>query len=821
MPIKPNFQIGKKKKFFTPTKKFTDREEPRKVFRDTLNRMKQSSNDTYEVIMYYGVGGIGKTSLQNQLKQELLEFEPNALYTKADFKDITLHTPARALLELVREIQFRQRVSFPHFEIAYSIYFYKRNPDISYNEKKLPFEKELGIMASIVSTMDGMGIAGTVTGIVGKLYDSKKNWNLNKEVKAHLKELENDSVQEIEEKLIAFFAYDLQQAIAKHRIPNAVIFLDTFEALWSGLKNKATIHTKDKWIRDLVASLPNVLFVICGREYLRWEQYDAEWKEIVHHQRIANFENVHADEFLMKCGVEETDIREKIINSSHGYPYHLDLSVNTYFEMKNRGEHLQASRFGSNHREILDRFLEYLTDDEIETLKIMSIPRFYDQEIFAYLLTKHPTGYAITKYEDFNSFSFITSDEEKRFIHSMMRQGILDYTSKELVKSVHQTMAVYYEEKSSLYAKVHQEKEMEALTERMYHQKESHEQLTYIQWLSGEFYQTLKRLQQRGESRFLRDALSILYEELGAKKLGISLVEILVDMVHLNGEYDRAISMIDALFEGQSKEEILASQQATHLFIRKVHHQMFFMPVSPLIQDLLEIEPILAGKKWQKEYNELLFMLGGNLGVLWGDPQFSRKWLVKAIRYAEEHQQHSYQCRAIRKYVDILKLNGHLKWAEDFCKKGIHIAKENGYERYEAILVCTLADIYRMNRQHELAESYLEKAHQMIQKVGIKSWIGHIHATYAELFFQQCQYEEAMNQWQEAIAIYDDIGQKWGQIIAAVGMERCQLKGAIIENPRPLQAWKKVAEDCNYQREVKLINKTIQGETDIFAMPYL
>lgn len=59
-------------------------------------------------------------------------------------------------------------------------------------------------MTTMISQLDGLGMAGVVSGIVG---------NLDKEGKAYLKELEHASIQDIEERLVAFFAYDLQRAI--------------------------------------------------------------------------------------------------------------------------------------------------------------------------------------------------------------------------------------------------------------------------------------------------------------------------------------------------------------------------------------------------------------------------------------------------------------------------------------------------------------------------------------------------------------------------------------------------------------------------------
>lgn len=822
LAIRPKFLIGRQSNTYTADKKFINRNEPRELFKETLQQIKKRPThiEDYDVLMYYGVGGIGKTSLQEQLKKDLLKFEPHALYTTADFKDSTLHSPPRALLELVREVKYKERIQFPHFEIAYSLYFYKKNPDIAFNEKKLPFEKELSIMSVIISQLDGLGMAGVLSGIVGKIYETKKNWNLDKDVKTYLKELEQASVQEIEEQLVAFFAYDLQRAIKKHQIPSTVIFLDTFEALWTEVRNDTIVHTKDQWVRDLIGASPNILFVICGREKLEWDIYDSDWNRIIQHIRINNLEDTYAAEFLKKCGVEEEAIRQKMIASSGGYSYHLELSVDTYFEMKNRGEKLDPHKFGSNHREILDRFLQYLSDQEIETLKVMSIPRFYHYDLFVHLLTEHPTGYAITKYDDFNKFSFITSEADKRFIHNLMRQSMLEYSSQDLIKRVHQTIANYYNDQLNR-GNIDGDQEIDMLREQIYHQQACLSQEKFRSWLETDMLSTLKKLQLRGESRFLREILYDAYRKHGAKKLGISLMQILIDMVHLNGEYDHAIAMIDELFAGLTINQILASKDSCHLYIRKIHHQMFFRPVKPLIQALLDIEPILAKKDWSKEYNELLFMLGGNLGVLSGDLSFSRKWLVKAIRFAEQHKQPNYYIRAVRKYVDVLKSKGHLKWAKAFCLKGIDIAEKYDYKRYHAILVVTLADLYRMENNEVQCRKLLEKGMELIKNVGIKGWIGHIHASYAELYFQKGEYERASQEWEEAHAIYQSIDQKWGLIISAIGLERCRLKGIHIDQNKSMDDWHELATSLNYERESKLIQQTVNGDMNIFVLPFL
>ncbi|WP_423800710.1 tetratricopeptide repeat protein [Neobacillus sp. SAB-20_R2A] len=816
MAIQPKFQLGRQERRYIATKQFTDREFPREVFAKRVERIIQrpASETEHDVVMYYGVGGIGKSSLQRQLKLELLTQVPNALYTSIDFMNNAIHSPARALLELVRETKFKHKIHFPHFEIAYSLYFFKRNPDISYNEKQLPFKSELNIIGSVVAALDGLGVVGAAAGIIEKLYDTKKKWNLNKDVKEQLKELESCSLQEIEDRLPAFFSFDLQQGIAKHHIPVSVIFIDTYEALWTDVKNEATKYTKDGWVRELIALLPNVLFVICGREYLEWEIVDQDWKEIVEHHILGNLDSNNADYFLQQCGIEEEEIREKMIHASSGHPYHLDLSVDTYFEIKNRGESLHPDQFGSNKREILDRFLRYLSDEEIETLKIMAIPHYYNRDVFVYLLSHFKTGYPITKFADFNKFSFITKEQQNYYIHALMREGILNYTSPELVQQVHELMAHYYEDllKNNQSLLSNNEKEISVLEENIYHKKSTLSNQQFVEWLERERITYLKKYQLRGEIRFLKNLLGNIYDDIGSKNMNTPLFAILIDMIHLSGEYERAVDEIENYYDGTPMEDIIKSKDDLHLTIRKVHHQMYFKPVKPLIDKLLHLEPLIS-ESYEEEYNETLFMLGGNLGVLHGDLSFSRKWLVKSIRYAQATGRANYLCRTLRKYADVLRLKGHIKWAKICTEYGIKIARENGFDRYESYLLCTLGDILRTEEDYEKAAELFEQSSAIIKRHGIKGWEGHVNSSLAEMAFQKGNYADAAKFYSYANKIYLQINQQWGIIVSSLGLLRCKLKGIEVEVPAGLEEITRNSDYLNYLREQELTKNMMAGES--------
>jgi len=767
MAITPKFQVGIKQRIHVASKKFTDREVPREIF---LKRVNLASNESikdkgFHVLVYYGVGGIGKTSLINQLIIDLTENYPNSVYTRLDFIDPSSRIASRVLLNLINNISGKIKIRFPHFDLAYSIHFKKKNPDFVFKKKEMPFESEASIIGNILGVIDGLGVAGAVTGIVNKAYELHARHGLNKEVKKELSELEDLSPLEIEERLPAYFAYDLRIALDQKNVPVFAIFIDTYEALWSGIKNEAKIFTADAWIRELVAQLPGVIFVICGRERLRWEEIEPEWIRFVEQHLLDRLDKKDASEFLITCGVKEEDIRNKILSASNGHPYHLDLSVDTYFERKNQGVELDPKHFGSNRREILDRFLRNLETSEIETLKILSVPRYYNENIFEYLVNKMNTGYPITQFDDFNRFSFVSYDRGYYFIHNLMRDGLNSFSDKRLKKKVHELLAEYYDHKLNDADKRHSQDYLISLfSEALYHRSHHLTSKKYLAWLSKDKYALLKHLQLRGATLFLEECLSNIAEKVGQEKIGIELFSILVDMVHLKGGYRKAVKMLEEYLANLDAETIAKSDNMLHLFIRKIHHQMFYCPVRPLIEALLYIEKTIDQKKLPERYNEILFMIGGNLGVLSGDYKFARKWLIQSIRFSIENKFPDYLCRSLRKYSDILRYYGHLEMANKTCDWALNIARNKQFQRYEIYLMCSKGEILREQGYCQRAIKLFKQAQRLARKQGIKGWEAHTYLALAESYINGGDIENAKVSMEKAKKIYEAISKHGGRL---------------------------------------------------------
>lgn len=249
--LRPKHQVLKRNKDNTSaTREFTDREEPTKAF---LNAVEQKRQDEYKVLTYYGVGGIGKSRLLTELYNKLESVDPACVKGLLDFKEESHRKPGEALIFIRDKIKRFHKVKFNTFDLAYAVYWKKLNPQLSMksNNGDLPFLEEGSFVADLVQQLDYVPFAQWVPktlkliGNMGRYKESLQWWHgVGKQV---MEDLEDLIPSEIEEMLPAFFAEDIKEYL-KRTGKSAVIFIDTYEALWAKNRLQGAFHDKDSWV---------------------------------------------------------------------------------------------------------------------------------------------------------------------------------------------------------------------------------------------------------------------------------------------------------------------------------------------------------------------------------------------------------------------------------------------------------------------------------------------------------------------------------------------------------------------------------------------
>ena len=476
-------------------RQFSDREEPQQLFREALDNLHKQK---YSILAFHGVGGIGKSRLQEHLKSEHLDKDDRYLYSSVNFEQQQNRQPHQCLRTLARN--FRQqacKIPLPAFELAYLLYWEKAFPDQEIKKSSLPFIEEGGLVSDAIATANEAG--GVVSiGLRALEYAFKKikETSFDKTIREQLKALQSFTAEKIEENLALFFAYDIQRYQAKHPDKKIVIFLDTYEALWGKVNRRQSNRlTEDKWLRKLVAGLERVLFVICGREKLVWQEDNEAWADYLQQHPIGDLSDNDARDFLQSCGIEDKEIQNRIIQDSEGVPYYLDLSVDTYERILQSGKTPSPDDFAVvGKHELFERFMKYLNDHEAATLKVLSLPRFYTGELMITLIDEFKTYYPITELDQLNAFSFIQQqqeDGETRYqLHDLMRKSLKGVQSDKQQQAINQFLFDYYNQQlQDLSPKSITEQHLQAFEEAFYHKQQLNDLEGLIHWWDGVYDQ--------------------------------------------------------------------------------------------------------------------------------------------------------------------------------------------------------------------------------------------------------------------------------------------------------------------------------------------
>ena len=169
-------------------------------------------------IIYYPFtgDGIGKSKLRREICRIHKEENAEGITFYLDLNAANDRNLGSGILKLVDSCD--TKIDFKCFEMAYALYFRKKHPSAANGrDKELVTDNTLvGIGLNIIGVFDN-GLTGTTAEIIERTIRAIANRTIDPEVKEELKQFENYSIAEMEERLPLFFRYDLHSYIEKHK----------------------------------------------------------------------------------------------------------------------------------------------------------------------------------------------------------------------------------------------------------------------------------------------------------------------------------------------------------------------------------------------------------------------------------------------------------------------------------------------------------------------------------------------------------------------------------------------------------------------------
>ena len=421
MPKKNTFNKSK-------LRTFVGREEHIQKFWDTIQSHARQNKEKHHILTYYGIGGIGKSELQRRLIEEV-EKSSNCIAAQINFDNISVAQDFGYYINLLREDLRRRNhnIKFPRFEYAYFLYFSKINP-ITETKARSSATRYFNILTPAVQSFITetllAGAVGSVSALLSNASEQVKSW-WNKHLFSKLEHLHNQEPKDILEKLLGFFVSDVNEYLENNKEIQCVFFIDTFEKLLDKRRDEDQIYTYDQWLRNLTIDLPHVVWVICGREKLTWEETHPkeDWNGCIQQSELVELSVEESKEMLYLAKIPDV-LHDKIINASMGHPLYLNLSIDIYQEIAKEREP-NVEDFGDTKQEIYIKFIEHLTQPEAEMFKILSCLEKWDVNLLNHLVKEFNTSFHnLSNIRRIAEFSFVHKSDDNFFMHQLMRDHL-------------------------------------------------------------------------------------------------------------------------------------------------------------------------------------------------------------------------------------------------------------------------------------------------------------------------------------------------------------------------------------------------------------
>ncbi|MEV5685751.1 tetratricopeptide repeat protein [Streptomyces sp. NPDC052164] len=375
------------------------------------------------VLSFYGVGGIGKTTLSQELERRFLaeataDELDDVVSVRIDLSEDGACDIEGLLLRLRAGLgQLGSR--WPAFDLALASYWARAHPGEPLREflDASPVvrraSRSIGLSQQITETV-GQVVPSEAGGLLGiahhaalatyrAIRERVREGRLLSECELFAELIEADADYETLSYFPYLLAWDLEQQPRRGRRvrrPRVCVFLDTFEVL-SGRTDRMV----ERFVQRCAYLMPNVLFVITGRNRIDWADSAANgeldftgpecWPNLhfsndtdePRQHLVGYLSDSDADSYLREAITRSgepampADVRERIITGGQGLPLYLDLSVSHFVELLAREGQPSVDDFGGSFTAVATRSIRDLPREERDLVRTAALIDRVDAEM--------------------------------------------------------------------------------------------------------------------------------------------------------------------------------------------------------------------------------------------------------------------------------------------------------------------------------------------------------------------------------------------------------------------------------------------------------
>jgi len=409
------------------TRRFTDREEPLQA----LDRALLAAIEKpwcAQVLVFYGIGGIGKSTLLRHFNARV---ETQAERIRSSLVCLDSHeisTPLDVLLILRSTLQVPSVV----FDAAVLRYWSLHGYSVSEIRNRL--RQRHGFAWDLLDEFaEVAGLPLPHRLLEEALARFLPRLSLPAELDRAIKEIRQLGVEQLQAQLPSYLGLDIRQFFREGRPSVPVVLTDAYEVLAAKCGSKLHLC-----FFELIKKASVGLWVFGSREHLEWPESREDRMPFEARQHmLGRLSEKDCDLFLRQVPIPDANLRQEIVESAQGLPLFLDLCVDIYRQRMGSGLPPEPGEFRLAEDAVVSSFLSHLTPSARETLRLLAVPRFFDQRLFECVARDFGTGLPLTLFGGFVENSAIISVGEGLFqVHSVIRSHLRALVGRGLVQRV-------------------------------------------------------------------------------------------------------------------------------------------------------------------------------------------------------------------------------------------------------------------------------------------------------------------------------------------------------------------------------------------------
>ena len=733
----------------------------------------------------------------------------DVLWDRLDLRHPTHRHPAEALFDLRTRLASTEGFEFPAFDLAYAEYQAKANPTSFIDRSDVPGWAEESALADLVSyaaEKPGQGVLENGLAFIQERAEGDAKAYVREGMEA-LQGLVGLEPEAIAERLPGLWSRDVQQALAASDT-RLVLFADAYEKLPAAANTPSDDAEETTWLHDWITALPGALWIVTGRELPKWIEERAAEEDAAMEVRIRRTDALSDSEvrqFLVREGIEDTEVQDDIVEATGGDPYRVDLAIDAIHHLRKEGRAIgDAVQAADTPNEML---FQHLRGEEVIAIKLLAVPRTWDRVLFEMLTEEFDPGLSPDDFETIRRFSFVMKVGDGMFrIRDSIRQVIHETAAPRDLEMVHHVLFEFYATTiNSLKSHTVRLQDVRALEEALYHGQHSLARGELIAW----FYEASDAFRELGATGRLapmyRRLLDMQDEALDFEDVNVATtLGNLAGLYYEQGRYEaaasayqRALDIFQAEEEASDRHVATTCSNLAHAYRRQEKYEQAETKYQKALDirtdradtDHFAVARVLNGLgvtyHQQEKYDEAESHYTRAMEIIESEYGPNHRFVaatvdgLAGVYYDQERYEEAES--AYRRVIDILETIGGQDVREATAHGNLasvqvaledYEAAESGYQRLldlqeeivgrahprRAQTHSNLAAVYKQQEQLDRAESHYEQALD-IQEYALGPDHPDVATTLsrlADVCHQQDRYDEAEPLYRHALEIFKE-----------------------------------------------------------------